>query len=169
VQESEYGRSRQEIRGRSPKAKLHLRSAFSDSSPTSFLENRFEIEGSSPVQSALRSSSISSFARSAATRDELNSKSPRRTPVDFDLPKISNETLSVRRHDLDSVILVSELGRRGQPTIGVYVEVRRLLRHHDLPLSRQFVETKRVFSDFGELLSRNNRLRSYSHFSKDPV
>jgi hypothetical protein len=79
----------------------------------------------------------------------------------------SNETPSVRRHDLDLVILVSELGGRGHSAIGVDVEIGRLLRHYDLLLSRRFVEIKRDFFCFGELLPQCNPLRSYSEFSKD--
>jgi hypothetical protein len=50
--------------------------------------------------------SIDSSARSAATRDELNSIGLDEA-VDLDLPIVSNEPLSVRRHDLDSMALVS--------------------------------------------------------------
>jgi hypothetical protein len=50
-------------------------------------------------------------------------------PVDLDLPKVSNESLSVRRHDLHSMTFVSELAGRGHSAIGYDVEIRRLLRH----------------------------------------
>jgi hypothetical protein len=42
--------------------------------------------------------------------------------VDFDLPIVSDETPSVRRHDLDLATLISELGRRGHPAFGVEVK-----------------------------------------------
>ena len=68
--------------------------------------------------------------------------------VDFDLPIVSNETLSVRRHDLDLVTLVSELGRRDYSAIRVDVEIRRLLRHCELLLVIRFVEPRRDFFTF---------------------
>src|SRR3984885_5332740 len=49
--------------------------------------------------------------------------------VDLDLPIVSDETLRVRRHDLNLVTLVSELGRRDHSAIRVDVKIRRLLRH----------------------------------------
>ena len=65
--------------------------------------------------------------------------------VDFDLPIVSNETLSVRRHDLDLVTLVSELGRRDYSAIRVDVEIRRLLRHCELLLVIRFASLGETF------------------------
>jgi hypothetical protein len=48
--------------------------------------------------------------------------------TELDLPIVSDETLSVRQHDVDLVTLISKLDRRGHSTIGVDVEIRRLLR-----------------------------------------
>ena len=60
--------------------------------------------------------------------------------VDLDLPIVSYETPSVRRHDLDLATLVSEPGRRGHPAFGVDVKIRRLLRHRELLMPMQLVE-----------------------------
>jgi len=47
---------------------------------------------------------------------------PCRNAVDLDLPVIADEIRSVRRHDLNLVSVVSELGRRGHSAIGSMLE-----------------------------------------------
>jgi hypothetical protein len=77
--------------------------------------------------------------------------------VKLDLPIVSYEMPNVRWDDLDSVTLVGELSRRGYSAIGVDVEIRRLLRHHDLLMPTRLVETKREFFGFGGRFPGTNR------------
>jgi hypothetical protein len=57
---------------------------------------------------------------------------PCRNAVDLDLPVIADEMGSVRWDHLDSVTVVSELGRRGYSAIWIDVEIWRVFRRHEL-------------------------------------
>jgi hypothetical protein len=86
--------------------------------------------------------------------------------VNLDLPIVAYEMRSVRWDDLDSVAVVSELGRRGHPAIRVDIEIRRLLRHCELLLVKRLVEPRREFFTFGGRFLRRNRMAKQSDGSR---
>jgi hypothetical protein len=62
------------------------------------------------------------------------------------LPIFADEMVGVRRHDLNSVTVVSELGKRVHSTLRVDAEIWRVLSYHDFYLLHDRSRRSRAFS-----------------------